>query len=508
MVSHGRRNDPPAGDSSEGRAADFGEGPAGGGAAPSSRQLLDVLPDAILETDGSGRILWANAEYLDRFGYTMDQLEGQLASVTVGPFADEEEGRGLLELISSGLGESELLAFSRDGVSMPVRIRVRTAESSGDTHRLVVISDETVRARLRTELVVKADAIQREKEILRATTESIEEAVLVVDDSERLVLINQSAAQLLDLPVAANQGQPLANVTLPGLLRGQWLAFLAGAEPTAVAELSLLVGSKLRHVLVQMARVVSVRGTPLGSVMVVTDLSTEARAVESAECFAALSHELRTPLASIQGFISTLLSDRSLDPKLQREFYEILQRDASRLGQLVEGLIELAFLQNAACEIEREAADVSSLVREAAKLVEAEEGIPPGKVAIDVPAEAVGAMVDRERLRRVVVELMRNALRHGWSERGMRVSLSAQRGVVRIRVRDWGPGVPQEEIGRVFDPFSRLPSPSMSRPVTGTGLGLVLCRQVVDRHKGVIHAKEADGPGGLEVEIELPAVES
>ena len=84
------------------------------------------------------------------------------------------------------------------------------------------------------------------------------------------------------------------------------------------------------------------------------------------------------------------------------------------------------------------------------------------------------------------------------------MSLDSRRGMVRVRIRDWGAGIADEELDRVFDPFNRLRSEEMMRSGLGTGLGLALCRQVVERHDGAIRARAGDG-AGLEVEIEIPA---
>lgn len=463
--------------------------------------MLDALPDALLEADASGRILWANEVFVTIFGYDQDVLRGQPASLIAGPYASQKEGKSLAELISRGEGSLELTAFNHEGVSFPSLVRVKTPQADKN-RRLVVVTDVSERDRLRAELVIKAERVQREKEMLRATTESIAEGVLVIDDSERLVLVNGTACQLLGLSEAS--GHALASVDLPGVLRGRWLAFLAGKQKfdSQTIEIELPTGAKT--LLVQMAKVLTNQGVPMGSVMVVADAKEEGvLRFGRDELVGALSQKLRTPLASIRGFVATLLEEPDLDADVRREFHEILRKDTARLSSLTENLIELAQLQSGQSVVDRHAVDLTEVIKEAVNLVCDESGVDCQSIALDLPGSPIIASVDRRRIRNVFAELLRNAVQHGWSERGVKISLRVDETSATAEVRDWGAGPTRADIDQFSENVRHFGIRTAAGRAAQAKLGLTLCQQVLRQHSGELHLEQPDD-GGVQAVLRLP----
>ena len=491
----------PGGGESPEETMNFGPPQSAGLSSQWAESILDALPDAVLATDREGRILWANRVFLRIFGYSPAFLREQRATVIAGPYATEAEGRVLSEVVARGSGSFDLTAFNQEGVSFPSLIRVRVPESDPDL-RLVVVTDTSERERLRAELVVKAEAAQREKEMLRSTAESIAEGVLVADDSERIVLINTAASRLLGLSAAEVNGRPLASVELPGTLRGHWLAFLAGSRKIDARGLEVEIGGESRQIQVQLAKVRSVRGLPLGSVVVLAEEGLGEREAGEGEAFLeALCHELRTPLASIQGFVATLLNDEELDADLRREFYGIIRKDAQRLSHLLENLIEISRLQAGPLILERDSVDLKGLLLESVHQICEEESLDPQRLRVDLPRGPVIASVDRKRVQTVLKELVRNAVEHGWSERGVSIRLKVDAGAATTEVRDWGQGLPsgaEEAFSRVSSHFYR-----QSGTATAAGLGLALCRKVAEKHAGDLRV-ETPEDGGVQVALRLP----
>ncbi len=154
--------------------------------------VLDALPDAVLVADEEGHILWVNREFERLLGISPRALHGRRVSLLAGPYEEQAEGAHVLALVRRGEGELEVPAFQASGESFPCLVRVRPlADLGGRPARIVTVTDQTESQRLRAELVARAEAIQREKEILRATAACLDrEGLVVADEGERVILVN------------------------------------------------------------------------------------------------------------------------------------------------------------------------------------------------------------------------------------------------------------------------------------------------------------------------------
>jgi signal transduction histidine kinase len=172
--------------------------------------------------------------------------------------------------------------------------------------------------------------------------------------------------------------------------------------------------------------------------------------------------------------------------------------ESRRLGALIEGLLEIAQMDSGRAVAAPRPADLVGVVREA---IDSFEG-DADPLEVDLPASPVEAWIDPQQLRRLLRQLILNAADHGGSTRGVRVTLRPTPSGARLAVRDWGPGIAPNDLERIFDPFFRGRISVEDAP-TGTGLGLPLCRQIVERHGGTIWA-ELPPDGGLRIVVELP----
>jgi len=462
-------------------------------------RVVDALPDCVVLCDANGRIDWANRAFEARFAISAASARGHLLSIVAGPYAAQAEGMLVLDLVQAGHGSLQMTGFNREGISFTCELRVQTiAGAPATADRLVTVTDQTDRQRCEVEVAVKAELATREREILRATAEMLDEGVLVVDDAERLVLANAAALGLFGLSQSATHGRGLAELPLPAAVRGAWLAFLAGGQGSSIQSARVSLDGTPRSLLLRLLRVRSQRGTPLASALLVRDLTQRAEADRRRSDFMAqVSHELRTPLASIQGFVETML-DPSLPPELHREFCTIALGETRRLGALIEGLLDVAQMDSDRVVVAPRRADVRALVRDVLGSFMREET----PIEADLPAQPLEASLDPAQFGRMLRQLVHNGLVHGHSTRGVRVSLRPSPEGTRIAVRDWGPGVAPQDLERIFDPFYRARIHGEDS-ATGSGLGLPLCRQIVERHGGSIWA-EIPPDGGLRLVVDLP----
>ena len=462
-------------------------------------QVLDALPDCVVLTDRAGRIYWTNRAFESRFSAPIATVRGHLLSLIAGPYAAQGEGVRVLDAVRIGTGTIELKAFNREGGAFPCELRVQVLEGAPPgAERLVVLSDQTERQRCQVEVAVKAELATRERELLRTTTEMLDDGVLVVDDAERLVLANAAALSLFGLDQSAAHGRGLAELPLPSMVRGAWLAFLAGGQLTSTQTARVTLDGSARSLLLGLFRVRSPRGTPLASALLVRDLTARAEHDRRRSDFMAqVSHELRTPLASILGFVETML-DPSLPADLRHEFCSITLAESRRLRALIEDLLEVAQLDSGRVVVAPRRADLVAVAREAIGSCAGETAA----IEADLPPQPIEVWIDPPQVRRLLRQLILNATSHGQSVRGVRVTLRPTPEGARLAVRDWGPGVKPHDLERIFDPFYRGRISVEDAP-TGTGLGLPLCRQIVERHGGAIWAELPPG-GGLRMVVDLP----
>ena len=225
-----------------------------------------------------------------------------------------------------------------------------------------------------------------------------------------------------------------------------------------------------------------------------------------AEFLGMVSHELRVPLTSIKGSATTLLDEASmLDPAEMREFHRVISDQADRMRSLVSDMLDVARIETGTLAVSPEPSDVAALVDEARMLF-----VSTGRannINIDLAPDLPQIMADRRRIGQVLNNLLSNAARHSSERSSIRVSAVWQKYHVAISVTDEGKGIPVDRLRYLFRKFSRLDAGDQRGDLAGSGLGLSICRGIVEGHGGRIWA-ESDGPGlGARFTFTVPVVE-
>jgi len=216
------------------------------------------------------------------------------------------------------------------------------------------------------------------------------------------------------------------------------------------------------------------------------------------ELVANVSHELRTPLGALQALLENLAD--GVEPPDPAALRTALAQ-TERLGRLVAQLLDLSRLESGALEVEHVPFGVRTLLEQAAR--ESTLGDRPVRLKVRVEPGDLVTNGDPERLHQVVANLLDNAVRHSPPEGRVWLSAhAATAGRTTIVVADEGPGIPPEEIERVFERFHRTDAARATRD-GGTGLGLAIARWIVDAHGGVIRAEPRE-PHGCRMVVEIP----
>ena len=240
-----------------------------------------------------------------------------------------------------------------------------------------------------------------------------------------------------------------------------------------------------------------------GTVYALSDVTDE-HALETAraEFVATASHELRTPLAAVYGAIRTLRRD---DVQLSEDhadaFLEMIEAETARLSKIVDQILLASQLDADAIEIELDECDPADIV--SSVIDSASVHLPEG-VSLRLTANGHQLIVcDENKLRQVLTNLIDNAIKYSPEGGEVQVRLAAANGECLIHVEDEGLGIPSSELERIFEKFYRL-DPQQRRGVGGSGLGLYICRELVERMNGRLEVDSEPGRGSR-FTVALPA---
>ena len=217
------------------------------------------------------------------------------------------------------------------------------------------------------------------------------------------------------------------------------------------------------------------------------------------EFISSLSHELRTPLTAITGWSETLLSSDNLDVQTKRGM-KIIHKEAGRLTEMVLELLDFTRIQDGRMTLNIELADIRSEFEDVVYMYGsrlAQDDIVLDY--LDTDEEIPEISCDPKRLRQVFLNILDNAAKHGSEGKRIEASISFEKDTVIVKIRDFGPGIPEDEMPLVKKKFYKG-----SSKARGSGIGLAVCDEIVLMHGGTLTLENADG-GGTLVTVSLPA---
>lgn len=218
------------------------------------------------------------------------------------------------------------------------------------------------------------------------------------------------------------------------------------------------------------------------------------------EFISSLSHELRTPLTAISGWSETLLSGDRLDPDETRRGIGIIQRESRRLTEMVMDLLDFTRMQDGRMTLNMEMTDLHAEFEDTVYMYGSrlrQEGIQLRVLDNDEDFPEISC--DPKRMRQVLLNILDNAAKHGGDGKYIDASMSHEGEHLVIRIRDYGPGIPEDELPLVKKKFYKG-----SSKARGSGIGLAVCDEIVEMHGGRLTLENAEG-GGTLVTISIPA---
>jgi two-component system phosphate regulon sensor histidine kinase PhoR len=358
--------------------------------------------------------------------------------------------------------------------------------------------------RMAAELDQRIRTILYQQDERQAMLASMEEGVLAVDNSGRIVSLNDACARLLDGSVETLCGRLLHSaVRKPDLLRFVDAGLVS--EAAIEAELQVL-GAPDRRLHAHGTALHDHEARRTGVLVVLHDV-TRLRQLETVrrDFVANVSHELKTPITSIKGFVETLIDEGLADKANDLHFLEIVLRQVNRMDAIIADLLALARIERGAEDqsIPLEPGEVRGVLLAAREMCEKKAA--DKRITIDVQCpEDLRAQLNAPLLEQAVVNLIDNAVKYSEPEAIVHVAAAREGDGVSIAVRDSGCGIAAQHLGRLFERFYRVDK-ARSREMGGTGLGLSIVKHIMAAHRGTVTVESAVGKGSTFV-LHLPSL--
>ena len=494
--------------------------------------LLDVLPDALVLVDAAGRIAQVNSQVEALFGYTRSELDGLQLEVLLperfhAAHVLHRERYAVSPRIRPMGAGLELYGRRKDGTEVPVDISLSPLTLGGALYVLAAIRDITERRRLQERERAAREAAEARLALLQLILDELPASVYIVQgEGARLVLANRATASLWG--ASWHIGQPMLDFLAAHHIR---LFSMDGRSlpPTAFATLrAVRSGETVYHqqetirradgttlpVLVNAValgrRLLAGVPTEVGSHMtdsaepVALVIHQDVTALKEAEqlkdeFLSIAAHELRTPLAVLKGFVQTLLiqTARGKGPQLvdwQMEALQSIDQATARLVELTEDLLDVTRLQAGRLALHVDPTDLVALTRRV--VTRLQMTTERHTLSLATPLEHLVAQVDPRRLEQVLSNLIGNAIKYSPAGGSIEVTIQQEEEAHEafLCISDHGIGIPAEQHLLVFGRFARADN-ARAYGIGGTGLGLYLCRELVERHGGRIWFESTEGQG-------------
>ncbi|MEA1984439.1 MAG: PAS domain S-box protein [Euryarchaeota archaeon] len=487
------------------------------------KEMADQLPQSLCEYDLDGNILFANRQALDSFNYTQFDLDrGQNILHMLVPKDRDRVKKSLNTIINGERAEaldSEYTALSKDGNMFPILVYTNLIfhENRPVGFRSVVV-DITNHKRMHKEL---KESEERLSLVIEGTNQGLWDWDLLTDH----VIFNKQWAQMIGYRL--DEIEPHINLLKKLLHPDDVLQMktvlekhLAGGTPYYESEYRLLTKSGEWKWVLDKGKVVKwdEQGNPVRMAGTHTDISQRKQAEENLEkayeelktldtmkneFLANISHELRTPLVSIKGF-SELLNEERLGKidENQKKATDAIIRNSERLNHLIDSLLYMSRRQARKIVYNFVPVQITTILDLLILDIVPQINKTGLMIKKDIPVDIPLVNGDKERMEQVFLHLLDNAIKFTPLGGTITISVRDEKKGVHIMIKDTGVGIAEDKVQKVFQNFYQIDG-STTRKYDGTGIGLPLCKRIVDDHGGKIQV-ESKNSVGTTVHVWLP----
>jgi two-component system, OmpR family, phosphate regulon sensor histidine kinase PhoR len=443
------------------------------------RIALENINEGVITLSADGTIFIANKYFARMVGTPLEKVIG----TSLLRFVSRENSIYITSLLHGSGGRTETSLESAGGGSVPVLLAAKKLEIEGKDTFCLIVTDLTEQK--------KNDEIIAGGRLIRAVIQQSPGPLIVVD-AEGKIMYASDMAEIFS-------GERIVGRTFDealGLALGAGAPFrfkdIVGGRLGSMTELvAKRQGQNYYYLLNYRPLVIGDR--PFGYIIDFVDITERKKAEQIKDDFIGMvSHELRTPLTVLIGALNVARTPGLPDTDVN-ELLDDAEYSADSLNHLLTNLLELSRAQADRLTLNREKKDLAGVIQNV--IDENFRVIKDHAIKVDIERRPLYAVVDRLRTKQIINNLVSNALKY--SPKGSEVIISARKDTseVVVKVRDFGSGIAPEDLQRLFRPFERLGQSSTTKP--GLGLGLIVCKRLVEAHGGRIWAESELGKGSV-----------
>ncbi|MGZ6236022.1 MAG: ATP-binding protein [Syntrophales bacterium] len=331
-----------------------------------------------------------------------------------------------------------------------------------------------------------------EKQRIESIVQSMEDAVIAVDQDNRIVMANRLAERVFSIKSEQVINKPIRESISKSVVIDNF-SKVSRSKSSLREEVVFKIGGREHVFAAVFAPIIDELGEIAGTVAVFRDI-TESKEIDrmKTDFLNMVSHELRTPLTPIQAY-SELIMMRNLDAEKIKSYAGIINTETLRLGALIGDLLDLSRIDaGKGLSLSPEEVDFKELLDTVYNTFKSASA--KHKISLTAPEKAEKITVDRNKMIQVISNLLSNAVKYSPDGGEIHITLEDRSNRIYISVSDQGLGMPREVLPIIFEKFYRVDSPAVKK-IGGTGIGLSIVKYIVELHNGSITVESEEGKG-------------
>ena len=469
-------------------------------------KVIDINPSHIFVRDYNGKYILANQEAASFYGMTPKEVVGKkLIEINSN---EKEVNKFILEdkeIIKTNKKietQEEMVTDSNGNVIWIKKLKVPIMHGKKENSQvLTVLTDITKYKNVEKEL-------KKERDIAQKYLDVAEAMMVVVSDDEKVIHINKKGCEILEYEESEIVGKNwFDNFTLKSIqseVRNAFHEFMSGeVEALEFAEYTIITKSGKEKVIEwHNGHLKNENNKIVASVSSGQDI-TQRKEVDrmKSDLIYTVSHEIRTPLASISGFIELLLK-RDLNAEKRQKYLQVMHKEAKRLTDLINDFLDIQRMESGKQIFEKERFKIEDVIKEVLEVYSVDKR---HSFKVDIQGDELSIYGDYDRIKQLLSNLISNAKKYSINTQEIIIKVIEQEKELEVVIEDKGLGIPKESIPKLFNKFYRVDN-SDHRKIGGTGLGLVICKEIIEAHGGSIWI-ESQLSIGTNVHFTIPKVE-
>lgn len=429
------------------------------------------------------KIVFINETFKKMTGYQENEVIGKPVDIFFGTKTDSTIIKEMEKSLKNKKQlTAEVIYYKKDGSQFWAEFSLQPVINSKENLNHWIYVQRDISERKTAE-----EALRQYNERLDIIMQSMGDGVVVIDASQKIMMINNKAKELL-----GDRNDHLRKLGIEDIINrcskyGENL--IQSLQKKSFENLEFQVTTpRPRLLLVTGTSFLDVDGESAGKVLILRDYTKEKEIEQMKNDFVSnVSHELRTPLASILGFSSTILKDKNMPSEIKLEFNEIIYRESRRLAQLIDDILSISRIESGRQLYNPKKIELMNIVPEIIDTFKIQALEKQIKLINNINGKLASIFIDQKAIRQVLVNLIGNAIKFTDKRGSVTINAKNISNSVVLEIIDTGVGIPKADINKIFEKFYRVNQ--MGGSVSGTGLGLSIVKEILDYHNGKIEVK-------------------